>query len=156
VGTVTGSVTVALTGASAFGEVDSVVYGQPLTGVSASGAVGTLVAGFGVGGAQADGSVGTLASNRTVALIGTASSASAGTMTGEAIYYASISGNSLTGNVQSISIGQRLVAVTGCPAMGVLGNFEGAYWSLIVPNQTPNWGDISDVQVPNWEVVHDF
>jgi hypothetical protein len=77
-------------------------------------------------------------------------------MTGEAIYYASISGNSLRGAVQSVSIGQRLVAVTGCPAMGVLGNFEYEFWSLIVPNQTANWVIVEDTQTSDWEVVHDF
>jgi hypothetical protein len=145
VGTTSNSIIVALTGTTASGAVDTVVYGRPLTGVSASGAVGTVVAGFGVAGAQASGSVSTPTSSRTVALTGAASSASVGTMTGEAIYYASLSGNSLAGAVQSVSIGQRLVQITGSQAMGAVGNFGVLYWSVI-----------NDTQVPAWEVVNDM
>jgi hypothetical protein len=77
-------------------------------------------------------------------------------MTGEAIYYASISGNSLSGAVQSVSIGQRLVAITGSRAMGAVGDFGVLYWSIINDNQTPNWTSINDTQTPVWEVVDDL
>ena len=122
-----------------------------LTGVSASGAVGTVVAGFGVAGAgaQASGSVETLTSNRTVALTGNGLNA----VVGETIYAVSISGNSATGNVQSVLVGERLVQITGSQAMGVISNFGVLYWSVINDNQTPNWVVINDNQTPNWETI---
>jgi hypothetical protein len=111
-----------------------------LTGVSASGAVGTVVVSFGVAGAQASGSVGILTPNITVALTGNRLNAAVG----ETIYAVSMSGNSATGNVQSVSIGQRLVQITGSQAMGAVSNFGVLYWSVINDNQTPNWVVIND------------
>ena len=139
VGPVTNSVTVALTGTLASGEVDTVVYGQPLTGVTAAGSAGNIDAGSGVAGAQASGDVGTPSSNITVALTGNASSAAVGTITGEPTYSASIYGNSLEANVQSMSIGERLVQITGSRAMGALGQANSVYWRAIDTSQTPHW-----------------
>ena len=51
------------------------------------------------------------------------------------------------------AIGERLVAITGCPAMGNIGNVNVTYWTTIDDSQTPNWVTIDDSQTPNWQNV---
>ena len=45
----------------------------------------------------------------------------------------------------TMSMGQRLVAVTGSQAMGNIGNFGKFYWSLIDDSETANWQNITTV-----------
>ena len=49
---------------------------------------------------------------------------------------------------------QKLVAITGCQAMGAVGNVGVFYWSLIDDNETANWQNISNAQTPTWGVVN--
>jgi hypothetical protein len=50
-------------------------------------------------------------------------------------------------------MGTRLVAITGCEAMGQVGDVGIFYWSVIDDGQTPNWSVINDSQTPNWQNV---
>jgi hypothetical protein len=40
-------------------------------------------------------------------------------------------------------MGTRLVAITGCEAMGQVGTPNYFYWSIIDDNQTPNWQNVA-------------
>jgi hypothetical protein len=40
-------------------------------------------------------------------------------------------------------MGTRLVAITGCAAMGQVGNVDKFYWSTIDDSQTPNWQNVA-------------
>jgi hypothetical protein len=126
-----------------------------LSGVSASGLVGTIAAFVNPAetGTSAVGLVGDVGSNRTVALTGATSSGSLGTLTATVVYERAISGVSATGTVQSVSVGARLVAITGCPAMGKVGDVGYRYWSVIDDSQTPNWTNINNTESPNWTSI---
>jgi hypothetical protein len=44
-----------------------------------------------------------------------------------------------------MSVGARLIAITGSQAMGNIGSFGVFYWSLIDDSETANWQNISTV-----------
>jgi hypothetical protein len=165
--------TVSITGTSATGNVDNIVFAIPTTGVLATGSVdsvsmgertveisGVAVSGL-VGtvaafenpsetGIDAVGLVGSVGFDVAVNLTGVLSSGDVGSVTSSAVYEQAISGVSASGDVQSVSVGERLVAITGCPAMGNVGNIGASYWSLINDSQTPNWTSITNTENPNW------
>jgi len=58
-----------------------------------------------------------------------------------------------TGNVGSVSMGARLVAITGNQAMGAVGDFGVFYWSLIDDSQNANWQNITNTQTPTWTLI---
>jgi hypothetical protein len=51
-------------------------------------------------------------------------------------------------------MGERLVAVTGCQAMGNIGNFGVFYWSLIDDAQNANWQGVDTAQTSGWTLVN--
>jgi hypothetical protein len=124
-----------------------------LTGVSASGAVGSVSETNNPteDGVVAIGSVGTVGLSVTVALTGVSAAGAVGTVV--YVTEAALTGVSATGNVGSVSVGARLVAITGSQAMGAVGNFGVFYWSLIDDSQNANWQNISNTQTPGWVVV---
>ena len=66
-----------------------------------------------------------------------------------------MSGVSASGTVGNILMGTRLVAITGCEAMGQVGDIGKFYWSLIDDSQSPNWLVVNNGQTPNWSVIDD-
>jgi hypothetical protein len=56
-----------------------------------------------------------------------------------------LTGVSAAGAVGTMSIGARLVAITGSQAMGNVGNFGVFYWSLIDDTENANWQNINTV-----------
>jgi len=50
-----------------------------------------------------------------------------------------LTGVSAAGAVGTMSVGERLVAVTGSQAMGNVGSFGVFYWSLIDTSENANW-----------------
>jgi hypothetical protein len=56
-----------------------------------------------------------------------------------------LTGVSAAGAVGTMSIGARLVAITGSQAMGNVGNFGVFYWSLIDDTEDANWQNINTV-----------
>lgn len=173
VGIISADRTVSITGTSATGNVDNIVFGIPATGVLAEGLVGSVsmgeitVALSGVvvsglvetiaafqnpseNGTDAVGLVGNVGLDVTVDLTGVSASGDVGSLTASAVYEQAISGVSASGDVQSVSVGERLVAITGCPAMGNVGSIGAIYWSLINDSQTPNWTSITNTENPNW------
>ena len=73
----------------------------------------------------------------TVALTGVSSSGQAGDVVFNKI--AALTGVSASGAVGTVSVGERLVAITGSQAMGRVGSPGVFYWSLIDDNQSANW-----------------
>jgi hypothetical protein len=122
-----------------------------LTGVSATGSVGTVAFAWQAGGNQAAGLVGTPSVNVTVALTGVAGSG----LVGDDVPVKSLAltGVSGSGAVGSVSIGERLVAITGNQAMGNIGNFGVFYWSLIDDNESANWQNIDNVESAGWTLI---
>jgi hypothetical protein len=111
-----------------------------ITGVQADGAVGTVSMGertVALTGVVAQGLTGDESRNVTVALSGVSASGAPGNVIFNKI--AALTGVAASGSVGSVSMGQRLVAVTGCQAMGNVGNFGVFYWSLIDDAQNANW-----------------
>jgi hypothetical protein len=157
------SVTVNITGVSATGSVASVIYSIPLTGVSARGDVGNVTTTVAptLSSNTASGIVGNVESNLTVALTGAFATGVVGTvevgphifpLTGvsstgdvetlDVVIFRDTSGVSASAAVQSIAASSRLVAITGCPAMGNVGDVGYRYWSVIDTAETPNWVEV--------------
>jgi hypothetical protein len=65
-----------------------------------------------------------------------------------------LTGVAAFGAVGTISMGERLVAVTGCQAMGNIGNFGVFYWSLIDDAQNANWQGVDTAQTSGWTLVN--
>ena len=70
-------------------------------------------------------------------------------------YVQAVTSVSAAGAAGSVSMGQRLVAITGCQAMGQVGNVGVFYWSLIDDSETANWQNIDDSQTPGWATLDD-
>jgi hypothetical protein len=47
------------------------------------------------------------------------------------------------------------VAITGCTALGSVGDLGVFYWSLIDDNEDANWQNINSAQTPAWVLVDD-
>ena len=84
-------------------------------------------------------------------LSGVQAAGAVGTVAYEALR--ELTGVAATGAVGSITMGGRVVALTGVQAAGQAGNVDEFYWSLIDDNQTPNWQNVSNLQTPNWADV---
>jgi hypothetical protein len=137
VGTVKAAVTVGISGNSTnalVGTVKSAVT-VGITGNSATGNVDTPIFTMLATGVSAVGDLGLL----SVSIA----------------YQQTTSGVLGRGAVQSV-IGDRFVSITGCPAMGKIGDIGYSYWSVIDDTQTPNWTAITTGQTPNWTPVISF
>ena len=64
-----------------------------------------------------------------------------------------LTGSSLSGDVGSVGIGARSLALTGVLASGSVGNVNAVYWKNIDDSQTANWQNISNTQPSNWVEV---
>ena len=64
-----------------------------------------------------------------------------------------LTGVSAAGAVGTMSIGARLVAITGNQAMGNVGSFGVFYWSLIDDSENANWQNINNAQSSGWTVI---
>ena len=82
---------------------------------------------------QADGSVGTVVKEVSIALSGVSSAAAAG----------------------SVSIAERVLAVSGVIAYGSVGDVIAVYWKPIPDDQNPDWTNIGNSQAPGWSEVGD-
>jgi hypothetical protein len=64
----------------------------------------------------------------------------------------------LTGVTSAGTVGtvlsSRLVAITGCQAMGQVGAVGFFYWSIIDDGQNPNWQIIANAQTPGWTDIN--
>jgi hypothetical protein len=124
------------------------VEGDAVPGVVATGSVGTVGVGpptYLITGVSASGGVGTVSPTIEVGISGVSATGEVGA--------AGLAGVLGTGAVQSVSVGDRLVAITGCPAMGVVGNIGYAYWKLIDDDQTPNWTGVTTTGNPVWTSI---
>jgi hypothetical protein len=144
------SVTVSLTGVSAQPTVGALSLNLQVSEVHADGLTGTVKSAVTVGlsGTSANGAVG-----NTVFLLtatGVAATGSVGVLTATTVSEQVLSGVSSNAAVQSVLVGDRLVAITGCLAMGNVGTFGYAYWSVINDAQTPDWTNIANSGSPNW------
>jgi hypothetical protein len=61
-----------------------------------------------------------------------------------------LGGVGATGTVNTVTIGERLVAITGCPAMGQVGDIGLRFWSLIDNSEDANWSKINNAQDAVW------
>jgi hypothetical protein len=142
-----GTRSLGISGIEASGVTDVVTTSRTraITGNAASGAIGDLAASLlsALSSASADGLLGALELNQSVAIIGVPASAIPGTMTGEALYYAAITGTVSTGAVGSVTLGSRLVPITGNAASGNVGIVW--CWTPINDDQNPNWTPITTV-----------
>jgi hypothetical protein len=62
---------------------------------------------------------------------------------------------SATGSAGSVSVGERLKAITGNQAMGRVGDFAVFYWSLIDDSENANWQNINSAQSSSWALIDD-
>jgi hypothetical protein len=89
----------------------------------------------------------------TIPATGVSAVGSLGSLSASIAYGQTLSGVLSNAAVQSV-IGDRLVSITGCAAMGNVGNFGYRYWSVVDDSQTPNWTNINTFENPNWvEIV---
>ena len=84
-----------------------------------------------------------LVGDRSIALTGVSASG----LIGDEVPVKSfaLTGVSAAGAVGTMSVGARLVAITGSQAMGNVGSFGVFYWSLIDDSETANWQNINTV-----------
>jgi hypothetical protein len=164
---VNGGVSVAITGVGANGSAGDVVgtLSRGLTGVSARGEAGVFPTEL--FGTQANGFAGTVTANQTVALTGVIAQGLAnnfaGLLAGQTAqgFVGGLApspsfqptGVLAAGEVGSLGVGNRVIALTGATALGLAGNITFVYWREIDDSQTPNWQNISDVQSADWTVV---
>ena len=111
----------------------------PITSNEALGAIGDLTVSLlsELSSASADALLGALELNQSVAIVGVPASAIPGTMTGDALYFAAITGTVSTGAVGSTTLGPRLIPITGNAASGNVGIVW--CWTPINDDQNPNW-----------------
>ena len=57
------------------------------------------------------------------------------------------------GAAGTVSVGDRLVAITGCATMGSVGNVGVFYWSLIDDNESANWQNIDTTESADWQLI---
>jgi hypothetical protein len=117
----------------------------PITSNAASGAIGDLTVSLlsELSSASADALLGALELSQSVAIVGVPASAIPGTMTGDALYFAAITGTVSTGAVGSTTLGPRLIPITGNAASGNVGIVW--CWTPINDDQNPNWTLISTI-----------
>jgi len=64
-----------------------------------------------------------------------------------------LTGASLSGNVGSVGVGARSLALTGVLASGSVGNLNAVYWKNIDDSQTASWQNVSNTQTSNWQEI---
>jgi len=64
-----------------------------------------------------------------------------------------LTGASLSGNVGSVGVGARSLALTGVLASGSVGNLNAVYWKIIDDSQTTSWQNVSNTQTSNWQEI---
>jgi hypothetical protein len=64
-----------------------------------------------------------------------------------------LTGASLSGNVGSVGVGARSLALTGVLAGGSVGNLNAVYWKIIDDSQTASWQNVSNTQTSNWQEI---
>ena len=122
-----------------------------LSGVAGEGFVGTVVRKIIPDGVEAQGYAGTLSYSIQVGLSGTVANGTAGVAAPEIISPAA--GVTAAARVGSIAVGDVLVAITGCRAMGQVGTFGYFYWSLVDDSETANWQNIDSTTAPSWSTL---
>ena len=99
-------------------------------------------------GVQATGNIGTAAA---LAILGNEVNGAVGTVS-VAERVIAISGVASSGTIQALTSTQILA---GVQAGGAVGNVIARYWKLIDDSQTPNWQNITDSQTAGWALVND-
>ena len=64
-----------------------------------------------------------------------------------------LTGASLSGNVGSVGVGARSLALTGVLAGGSVGSLNAVYWKIIDDSQTASWQNVSNTQTSNWQEI---
>jgi len=54
-----------------------------------------------------------------------------------------------------MTVAERLIAITGCQAIGQVGDLGVHYWSLIDDSETSNWQEFDSNNTPAWALVGD-
>jgi hypothetical protein len=102
-------------------------------------------------GVEATGQVGTTGVDVTVELAGVGGTGEVGNVV--RLIEQALTGVSASGAAGDISVGERLVAITGCEALGQVGSPGVFYWSLIDDAENANWQNIDNSESGDWALI---